>query len=559
MCAGVLAAISAELLEPLLHQLLVNRVLLGGEARLLPRILLLYVGAATAQWLAATAAHYFHLQAAERFSIRLRTRTYAHLRRLSLRALGRSSTGELVAAIQQFGPEVGEGYLDLLRSVLASAYRLPASLALMAQLSGPLLLWALPALALYPLYPLVTVRPLRGALTALALYDVEAQGVVNDRVAGLRALLHRVDARHDVTAVRDLLWRRIALRLRAFLVERLGGLLDVAAHQGMTVVLLGAGGVAVLRGQLTVGALLAFLEYVRGVEGPVRRLMHLPVGAQRVAVVADRVYSLLDRPPDVPAPRRGLPVRGARGEVAFAGVTVRGDDGRPILRDVTFTVPAGALCAVVGGSGAGKSTLAACVPRYIDPDEGAVLLDGVDLRRYDLRELRAAVALVPQEPVFFRDSLLANLLVARPDADLAQVWDALRRAGATDFVAPAATGRADQGPLAADAGGDGVPRAPLGAPLAEGAGNLSGGQRRRIGLARGFLQDGLVLVLDEVLTGLDPALAAQVFASIASLRGRRTVLLITHQWELARSADLAAVLAAGRLQRFGRPAAVLGG
>jgi ABC-type bacteriocin/lantibiotic exporter with double-glycine peptidase domain len=550
MVLASVAAISAELAEPLLHQQLVNRVLLGHSLRLLPRILVLYVAVATAHWLAGSLAHYCHVQGGERFSIRLRTRTYAHLRRLSLRALRRESSGELVAAMQQFGPEVGEGYLGLLHAVTSSLYRLPASLALLARLNGQLLWMVLPALALYPLYPVATVRPLRRALTALTLYDVQAQGVVNDRVVGLPAMLHRVDAREDVTAVRDLLWRRLPLRVRVFLVERLGGLFDVAAHQGVAVLLFGLGGLAVLQGRMSVGALLAFMEYVRGLEVPVRRLMHLPIGAQRVAVVADRVYALLDRPVDVPGPRRGRSAARLRGEVRLQGVTVRGDDGRPLLRDVSFTVPAGALCAVVGASGAGKSTLGVLVPRFIDPDAGQVLLDGVDARSYDLASLRQAVAYVPQDPIFFRDSVWENLVLARPEASAREVWQALQRARATDFL---------QAEALRTAGAETAAAPPiLGLGLAEGAANLSGGQRQRLGLARGFLQGGRILVLDEVLSGLDPVLQREVFRGIAALRGRQTVLLITHQWDLARQADLVVLLAEGRLVRCGRPEAVLG-
>jgi ATP-binding cassette subfamily B protein len=538
LVAATVAGISAELAEPLLHQRLVNRVLLAGQLRLLPGILGLYVLAATAHWLAHSAAHYMHLQGSERFSIRLRTRMYAHLRRLGLRALGRQSTGELVAAVQQFGPEVGEDYLALLHSVVASCYRLPASLALLARLNLHLLVLALPALTLYPLYPVLTARPLRRALANLALYDVHTQGVVNDRVAGLAALWHRVDARGDVGEVERLLWRRLRLRLRAFVVDRLGGLLDVAAHQGLAVLLFGLGGLAVWRHQMTVGALLAFLEYVRGLEGPVRRLMHLPVGAQRLAVVADRAFAVLDLPVDVVPPRRGRSARSVRGDLALRRAGVRGLEGRPILEDVTCAFPAGRLVAVVGPSGAGKSTLGALLPRLLDPDEGAVLLDGVDLRAYDLAELRAQVAYVPQEPVFFQDTLEANLRVARPEATEGEIWAALERAQATDFVAR-------------------TPGPGLTYRLAEGAANLSGGQRRRLGLARGLLQGGRVLVLDEALSGLDPRLAERVFAELRRLRGQVTVVLITHQWELARRADVAVLLEGGRVVRQGPPWEVL--
>lgn len=537
LVVATVAGISAELLEPMLHQAFVNRVLLGHQTRLLPEILAFYALAATGNWLAGNLVHYAFLQATERFSVRLRAAAYGHLRRLSLAALRRTSTGEATAALQQFGPEVGEGFLGLVQSILASLYRLPASLALMAHLSGPLMHVMLPALALYPLYPLLTARPLRRALTALALFDVHAQGVVNDRIAGLRGLLHQVEASEDVGALRALLWRRVPLRMRAFLVDRAGALLDVAVHQGITVLLLGVGGSAVLHGDMTVGGLLAFLEYVRGVEGPVRRLLHLPIGAQRVAVVAERLFALTDVPVDVPPPRRPRPVR-LRGEIEFRGVGCTGDDGRDILVDIHVRIPAGARCAVVGGSGAGKTTLGALIPRYLDPDRGAVWIDGCDVREYDLAGLRAAVALVPQDPVFFRESVLENVRVGRPHASEREVGQALARAHAEDLL----TG----GPVG-------------GRTLHEAGGNLSGGQRQRLALARAYLQAPAVLVLDEATAALDPALQRAVCADLFAGSRGQTVVFITHQVELAARADMVIVLEGGRVRRVGPPAQVLWG
>jgi ATP-binding cassette subfamily B protein len=281
---------------------------------------------------------------------------------------------------------------------------------------------------------------------------------------------------------------------------------------------------------MTVGALLAYLEYVRGVEGPVRRLMHLPIAAQRAAVIAERVFVLLDAPAEVHAPRHGLPAR-LRGEVELRGVTVRADDGRPILANVHLRVPAGAVCAVVGGSGAGKSTLGALIPRHLDPDEGVVLLDGCDARTYDLASLRAAVGVAPQDPLFLRESVIENVRVGRP--------------GATDDAVRSALARARIAELADRT-------------LQEGAGNLSGGQRQRLALARVYLQDPAILVLDEATTGLDPVLQRAMLADVLALRGRRTVILITHQMDLAARADLVAVLEDGRLQRYGPPGRVLG-
>ncbi len=526
---ATVGGISAELVEPWLHQVFVNRVLLGHNARLLPEILALYGAASLAQWLCSTAVHYTYVQSTERYSIRLRLAAYANMRRLGVRDLRRLSTGEVTAALQAFGPDVGEGMVALGQSLLASLYRLPASILLLARLSGPLLRWTLPALAIYPLYPLLTAGPLRRALARLAIFDVRAQGVVNDRVASLRALLPAVDSRPQVASLGEFLWRRIPLRVRAFIVDRAGGLLEMTAHQGLSVLLLGLGGMAVLRGQLTVGALLAFLEYVRGVEGPIRRLMQLPIAAQRVAVMAERVFAFSDIRSEVTAPRRGR--RGTlRGEVELRGVDVRSDDGRLLLAGINVRIPAGSFCVVVGKSGAGKSTLASLIPRYLDPDRGEVLHDGVDARSYDLDTLRRQVAMVPQDPIFVRESVLDNVRLAAPWATPTQAAQALRQARAADLL-EGAEGRI----------------------LHEAGGNLSGGQRQRLALARGLLQDPAVLVLDEATSALDPTLAADVLQDLLRQRGHRTLIWITHQDEIARWADLVVRIENGRVVSCGPP------
>lgn len=539
MVIATLVAISAELVEPLLQQVFINRVLLGREAQLLPDVLLLYLAAAMGNWLSANVLHYCFLQAAERYSVHLRVEAYRHLRRLSLRGLRKQSSGEVVAALQQFGPEVGDGFLSILQSVTGIAYRLPTSIILMMHLSGPLAVWTTPALCLYPFYPLLTVRPLRRALASLTLFDVQSQGVVNDNVVGLSAMLHRRNEEPDANRLWTLLWRRIRLRTRVFFVDRAGGLLDVVAHQGMTVLLLGIGGLRVLHGQMTVGGLLAFFEYVRGVEGPVRRLMHLPIGLQRVAVMAERVFHIMDQPEDVPPPRRGRKVGPVPCGFELRGVTVRGDDGQDLLRRVNLRIPPGSVCALVGPSGAGKSTLAALLPRLLDPVEGQVLLNGEDLRTYDLAALRLAVAYVPQEPVFFRESLFDNVRVGRPGASDAEVLEALGKAQATDFVR-----------MEGDSGSR---------VLFEAAGNLSGGQRQRLALARAYLQDAPALILDEPTSALDPRLRRRVLTACLRDRGRRTIVLVSHHPEEARMADVVVLLSDGAVRAVGPPERVLSG
>jgi len=204
---------------------------------------------------------------------------------------------------------------------------------------------------------------------------------------------------------------------------------------------------------------------------------------------------------------------------------------------VSFAVPAGATVALVGPSGAGKTTIANLLLRFWDPDSGVITLDGVDLRELALDGLRGRIALVAQDTYLFNDTLEANVRLARPDATRAQIELALSRAALTEFVAGLPDG------LATRVGERGV--------------QLSGGQRQRIAIARAFLEDAPLLVLDEATSHLDTISEQAVRAALDSLMQDRTTIVVAHRLSTIRAADLILVLQAGRLIESGTHAALI--
>ncbi len=224
-------------------------------------------------------------------------------------------------------------------------------------------------------------------------------------------------------------------------------------------------------------------------------------------------------------------------QVSQVSYTYPGAD-RPALREVSLTLPAGGLIAVVGPSGAGKSTFASLLSRRLDPDRGSITIDDIDLRTVSLESLRENMAIVPQHTHLFHDTVAANVRLGAPDATDQQVWDALRDANAAAFVEDLPEG--------------------LSTVLAEDGDSLSGGQRQRLALARALVRRTPVLLLDEPTSNVDREADVQIMDALARLRGQHTVIVVAHRLDSIMHADTVIVLANGRAVEHGPPATLAG-
>jgi ATP-binding cassette subfamily B protein len=292
------------------------------------------------------------------------------------------------------------------------------------------------------------------------------------------------------------------------------------------------GGHRVINGTLTLGTFVAFMAYQMRVLQPVQALMGLYASLATVQVSMTRVHELLDTPPDVT--ERAEPVRLDRidGAIEFDGVTI--DLGRgQVLAAVSFAVAPGERLAIVGPSGSGKSTIADLLVRLLDPDAGTVRVDGHDVRDLALEDLRRHIVLVDQEPFVFHTTVAENIRYARPDATIEEVRAAAEAAGIDEFVSRLPDGYATI--------------------VGERGAALSAGERQRLALARAFLVDPGVLVLDEPTASLDPVSERHVLAGYDRIMRGRTTLLITHRMALASSADRVLVLGNRGIVEQGSP------
>jgi ATP-binding cassette subfamily B protein len=293
--------------------------------------------------------------------------------------------------------------------------------------------------------------------------------------------------------------------------------IDLIELVGLLAVI-GLGTWALADGRLTLGGLLVFLTYLSQLYRPIRELGDLGVVLVSATAGVDRVIEVLDLPVGLPERPDPVVVDPVHGIVQFEGVGFTYLGARQAaVSDLSFTVRPGRLTALTGSSGAGKSTAVRLVARLIDPEPGRVLLDGVDLRDMPVRQVRDSVAVLLQEAPILDASVRDNVAFARPDANDAQVWAALRSAGIDGVISALPEG--------------------LNSRVGRAGHSLSGGQRQRIALARALLVDARVLVLDEPTTGLDAPMAARLLDTLVELARERTVLIASHDERVLAAAD----------------------
>ncbi|HEX5474408.1 MAG TPA: ABC transporter ATP-binding protein [Vicinamibacterales bacterium] len=468
----------------------------------------------------------------------LRTRLFVHLQALDMRHHTSVSSGDAVYRLDADAFCIDNLVMTGLFPLASAALTLLAMLGFMFVLDPTLALLALGVVPfLYAVLKLYTeplsdraeaVKELESALVE-RLYETFAAIRVVKSFARERFERQRFEGRAlDAVAARVRLTRQESLFSVAITTMTLVG----------TTTVLWVGGLHVLHHELTLGALLVVIGYLGSIYGPLSAIAHTAGSLQQALASTRRVRQTLALTPEVVegAPGGRAPGR-LRGHIVFDHVTFGYDDDRPVLDGISFEAKPGETVALVGLTGAGKTTAVSMIPRFYDPTSGRVLIDDVDVREYDLRALREAIALVLQDPVLFRGTLAENIRYGRLDASNEEVLAAARAAHADAFIARL------------DAGYD--------TEVGETGSGLSGGERQRVAIARAVLKDAPILILDEPTSSLDAISEEIVFSALRRLRAGRTTVVIAHRLSTIRDADRILVLDRGRVVASGRHAQIL--
>lgn len=458
----------------------------------------------------------------------LRQRLYAHLLSLELAFFDRQQTGQLMsrATIDLQGVRffLGYGLVFMVQSGLTI---------LLAAGAMTFIDPTLAAVSLFPVPFVVLVAARYGRRARPAIQEVqqriaELTADVEENIGGIRVVkaFAREDRQFDaftagVSRVFD--QAMVSARLQAFYNPLIGFLPQL----GLAAILL-VGGNRVIDGTLTTGEFSSFYVYLLMLLAPMRTLGVMLGMAQRATAAGARLFQILDRAPLITAPAGAAPLPPGAGRVELRDVTLRYEGTTtPALDHVTLEVPAGRTVALVGGTGSGKTTLVQLLSRLYDPNEGAVLIDGVDVRDVDPDELRLQIALVTDDPFLFSASVRENIAYGRPGAGAGEVEQAARRAQAHDFIMRLPDGYDTR--------------------VGERGLTLSGGQRQRIAIARAFLVDPRILVLDDATSAVDASTEQAIKDALREVMAGRTTFVIAHRLSTIALADEIVVLEGGRV------------
>ena len=534
----LLLAAAVTLAFPQVVQRMLDAAFESRSRSRLDAVALLLVGLFAFQGLMNFIQVYLLTSTAERVVAGLREDLFAHLVRLSPGFYTERRTGELTS---RFSADLAT-LQSLLSTWISELSRQSVFLVggiVLLTLTHPRL--AVTTLAVAPIVvgaAVVFGRRLRHASTGVQDRVAEAMGTADEAFSQIRTVQSFVREQYETQRVRGLLRGVVDAAVhRALLRAAFFGIVGFVAFAGVVAVLW-QGGQLVLDGLLTPGALVAFLLYALTVAAAVGALASLFGSYQEAVGAAQRVFELLETQPEIAEPARPTPLpRGgaraaARGAVALDRVRFRYRPELPeVLEDVSLTIAPGEVVALVGPSGSGKTTIASLIPRFWDVTSGRITLDGLDVRELSFADLRGSIGIVPQEPALFSGTVRENIAFGREGATDAEVEAAARAAHATEFIE----------------------RLPNGfeTPVGERGVKLSGGQRQRLAIARVFVKDPAVVLLDEATSSLDTESERLVEEAMQELLRGRSTLIIAHRLSTVRRADRVVVLERGRIAEVG--------
>ncbi|MBI4716252.1 MAG: ABC transporter ATP-binding protein [Planctomycetes bacterium] len=462
---------------------------------------------------------------------RLRQKLLERFLRLPLSDLYEFKSGGIVSRLSQDVDKVTGMVQTAVITPGVAGMRVVLTLSLLVFLS-----WRLALVAGMLIPPIVAInfiwiRKVKPIYRAMADARAEIDARITETFGGIRVVRafrrERKEERDYAVANHTNIRRNLLAERLQLVVTSAWGLVVPAT----TLAIVGFGGYLVIHGRATVGDIVAFQMYALMLLGPVSAIVSSFSGTQQAVAALERVFDVLERAEDKPDAPGALETPRPIRELRFDHVSFEYRPGLPVLREVDLTVPAGSTIALVGPSGGGKTTLTDLVARFHDPTAGAVLVNGIDLRKLRLASYRQRLAVVPQEVFLFDGTVADNIAYGRRSASRDAIASAARKANAHEFIQ----------------------RLPEGydTVIGERGVKLSGGQRQRLSIARAILADPEILIMDEATSNLDTESEQLIQASLANLLGTRTTFVIAHRLSTITHADIIVVLNHGRVEQMG--------
>ena len=515
------------LAQPYISKLLIDEALLRRNLRALVAVSAFMLAITVLGFVLSILSSYRYVRVSAQVLFDMRLAVYRRLQALSPRFYARTRMGDIVSRINNDISEIQRVSADAILALVNNIVVLAGSVVIMLWLNWRLFLLSIVLIPVSMLSLRYYQRRLAGQVRIMRERSADIGSFLIETLQGMRLVVTSGAEAHEVERFRErnngFVQALLSMQLSSYFAGAVPGTIIAIS----TAILFLYGGKLVIDGAMTVGTLVAILAYHARLLGPVQSLLSVHTNLVTGAVSLGRVFELLDAPIEVSERLDAAPLVDVQGAITFKAVDFRYDAEAPVLENVSFHVPAGSICAIVGPSGIGKSTIADLMLRLYDPDSGSVLLDGRDLRDLSFADLRRAIALVDQSPHLFHASIRENIAYAHPLASDAEIIAAADSAALHDFIVTLPEG--------------------YNTLVGERGLTLSAGQRQRIAIARALLRRPKVLVLDEPTASLDATAEKSISESLAGLIRGQTAIIITHRTSLAEIADHVITLDSGKV------------
>jgi len=490
----------------------------GSSTQLLVYCVVLLLSVTLLAELASLVSYVLSTYTGEKLVLGFRVRLFEHVQRLSLAYHDTRGTADSTYRIQYDAASVQNVVLNGLTPFVTAAVMFVGMVYVTARIDWEL---ALIALIVSPILALLTEikrRRLRQGWKDAKRLESSSFAVVQEALTSLRVVRAFGQEGRERDRFADRSNESVQKKISLSLVDGSISLLFAMTTAAGTAAVLYVGATNVQNGTLTLGSLLLIMGYLVELYTPLTQIAKSITQLQSSLASAERAFTTLDEEPAVRERPDAKPLERARGNVSFRAISFGYTDERSVLDDVTFDVPAGARVGVSGMTGAGKTTLVNLLTRFYDPTEGAILLDGVDLRDYKLADLHRQFAIVLQEPVLFSTSIRENIGYGRPRASQQEIVAAAAAANVHDFISSLPDGYDTE--------------------VGERGMRLSGGERQRISIARAFLKDAPILILDEPTSSVDTKTETGIMSAMELLMQGRTTFMIAHRLSTLERCDI---------------------
>src|SRR5438309_1770226 len=464
--------------------------------------------------------------------LKLRTDLYAYLQSLSLKYHDVRRSSDLSFRVAYDSQSIQTIYNKGFTGIFGSVVTLFGTFAIMVQLDWQLTLLSLSIVPLIIAAIYFFAHRIRRESTFIQEQESAVLAQAQEGLSSIRMVHAFGREQFEVMQFHQQAQQSLQANLRLTLTNVNSALVISTLMVFGTAAMYYVGTLHVLAGTLTLGTLLVFSAYLLMLYQPLESITYTAWAMEGATAGAKRCFEVLDREDDVVDSPNAVAIESAKGAIGFHNVSFGYAQDRQVLHAVDLRIEPNQMIAIVGGTGAGKSTLLSLVPRFYDPTSGSVTLDGRDVREIKKKSLRAQIGIVLQDTLLFSTTIRENIAYGRPEATDDEIIDAAKRAQADEFIQQLPNG--------------------YGSTVGERGGQLSVGQRQRIGIARAFLKNAPVLLLDEPTSALDPATEAAIMETIKELMRGRTTLIATHRLATIHDVDRIVVIERGRIVEQGR-------